>query len=239
MVDDSPYWSDRERRSAAAIREIPLERIHIFCASCAERFFAGYALWLSKERLLTEPAASLPSPEFLRGAIDLCWSPSLHPEAEPLLHTLMRMMPGEHEQPIFKSPLNDYFEELWLVRLALSSMLDSQVGLLESWLVAMGLSSLVASPTGFGIAASATALDFHNRLLSRRQELAGIGPAFDDPERDLREFAGDPRALAEGAIQVDDAEQLRLAAPGFDAMRRRSADHGRQVLQDLLKLLGL
>jgi hypothetical protein len=122
--------------------------------------------------------------------------------------------------------------------LGLSSVLNSQLGLLEPWLVAMGLPFLVGSPAGFGIAASAAALDFHNQLLDRRREMAGIGPAFDDPQRDLRVFASDPGALAEGATQIDDAEQLRLAAPDLDAMRKRSADHGQQVLQDVVKLVG-
>lgn len=237
-VDDSGYWSDLQRRSAVAIREIPVDRIHIFCASCAERFFDGYAVWLAEERLVNKPAESLPSPEFVRRAIDLCWAAGVRTEADNLLETLIRMMPGDNEQPIFKSPLGDYFVEPWLVRLGLSSVLHSQVGLLEPWLVAMGLSSLTGSPAGFGIAASAAALDFHNQLLDRRREMAGIGPAFDDPQRDLREFASDPGALAEGAIEIEDAEQLRLSAPDLDAMRKRSADHGRQVLQDVLKLLG-
>jgi len=237
-VDDSAYWSDLEGRSAAAIREIPVDRIHVFCASCAERFFAGYVVWLAKERLVTEPAASLPSPQFVRRSIDLCWAAGVRAEAESLLETLIRTVPGDNEQPIFKSPLDDYFVEPWLLRLGLSSVLDSQVGFLEPWLVAKGLSSLVGSPAGFGMAASAAALDFHYQLLDRRREIAGIGPAFDDPQRDLREFASDPGALAEGAIQVDDAEQLTLSAPDLDAMRKRSAEHGGQVLQDVLKFLG-
>lgn len=221
-----------------AIREIPADRIHIFCASCAERYFAGYAVWLAKESLVTEPAAFLPSPEFIRRAIDLCWAEVDRAEAVNLLDTLMRTMPGENEQPIFKSALSDYFVVPWLVRLGLSSMLDSQVGLVEPWLVAMGLPTLVGSPVGSGIAAAVAALDFHNQLLDRRREMAGIGTAFDDPQRDRREFASDPGALAEGALQIDDAEQLRLAAPDLGAMRKRSADHGRQVLQDVVKLVG-
>ena len=237
-VDDSAYWSDLERRCAFAIRQIPGDRIHLFCASCAERFFAGYAVWLAKEKLVNEPAASLPSPEFVRRAIDLCWAAGVGTEAENLLETLIRTMPGDNEQPIFKSPLDDYFVEPWLVRLGLSSVLNSQASLLEPWLVAMGLPFLVGSPAGFGIAASAAALDFHNQLLDRRREMAGIGPAFDDPQRDLREFASDPGALAESAIQIDDAQQLRLAEPDLDNMRKRSADHGQQVLQDVVKLVG-
>jgi hypothetical protein len=237
-VDGSAYWSDLERRSAVAIQVIPVDRIHVFCASCAERFFTGYAAWLAEEKLVTEPAASLPTPELIREAIDLCWASDVPSETEDILETLIRTMPGDNEQPIFKTRLADYFVEPWLVRLGLSSVLDSQVGLMESWLVAMGLSSLVGSPSGFGIAASAAALDFHYQLLDRRREMAGIGPAFDDPQRDSREFARDPGALAEGAMQLDDAAQLRLSAPDLNAMRKRSEEHGRRVLQDVLNLLG-
>lgn len=215
-MDDSPFSPDLERRSAAAIRKIPAERIHIFCASCAERFFDGYAAWLAEEELLDE-RTELPSVEFVRRAVDVCWEEGVHPKAEELLHALIGMMPGENEQPIFKSPLDDYFVEPWLIQLALTSMLDPQVS--------------------FGISASAAALDFHSQLLDRRRERAGIGPAWNDPERDLREFASDPGALAEGALEIEDAAQLSTRAADLSIIRNRSADHGRRVLETVRALL--
>ena len=213
---DSPFSPDLERRSAAAIRRIPAARIHLFCASCAERFFDGYQAWLADEKLLDE-RTELPSAEFVRRAVDVCWDEGVHSQADELLHALIRMMPGENEQPIFKSPLDDYFIEPWLIRLALTSMLDPQVS--------------------FGISASAAALDFHSQLLDRRRDRAGIGPAWDDPERDLREFASDPGALAEGALEIDDALQLSAGVPDLNVIRNRSADHGRRVLEAVRRLL--
>ena len=215
-MDEPALGSDVERRSAAAVRKIPAERIHVFCASCAERFFGGYAEWLAEEKLLDERTA-LPSAEFVRRALDVCWDEGVHRQADELLRALIRMMPGDNEQPIFKSRLNDYFVEPWLVRLGLSSILDPQIS--------------------FGLSASAAALDFHSQILDRRRDMAGIGPAFDDPERDLREFASDPGVLAESARQIEDAEQLSLGVPDWKAMRKRSADHGRDVLEEVLKLL--
>jgi hypothetical protein len=125
-------------------------------------------------------------------------------------------MPREDEQPIFKSPLNDYFVEPWLLNLGLSCVLDPQVN--------------------FGLQASAAALDFHWQLLIRRIEMAGKGPALDDPEFD-REFEIDPGAVAESAIQLEEAEQLRLGMPDRKAMRMRSADHGRHFLGEVVRLL--
>lgn len=199
-MDDPALGSDLLQRSAPAVRKIPAERIHIFCASCAERFFDGYKAWTERE-----PPPVLPSAESVRRAIDACWEGGVNTKADDLLRTLKRMMPGENEQPIFKSPLNDYFVEPWLLNLGLSCMLDPQLS--------------------FGLSASAAALDFHWQLLIRWREMAGIGPAFDDPEWD-REFEIDPGAVAESAIQIEDAEQLRPGMPDRNAMRRRSADHG-------------
>lgn len=215
-MDDSAFSSELERRSAAAIRKIPSEGIHIFCASCAERFLNGYAAWLAEEKLLDERTA-LPSAEFVRRAVEVCWDEGVRSQADELLRTLIRMMPGENEQPIFKSPLNDYFIEPSLVRLGLSSVLDPQVS--------------------FGLSASAAALDFHSQILDRGRDMAGIGPAFDDPERDLREFVTDPGALAESALQIEDADELSLGVPDLKAMRKRSAEHGRDVLEEVRKLL--
>ena len=170
-VDDSAYWSDLEGRSAAAIREIPVDRIHVFCASCAERFFAGYVVWLAKERLVTEPAASLPSPQFVRRSIDLCWAAGVRAEAESLLETLIRTMPGDNEQPIFKSPLDDYFVEPWLLRLGLSSVLDSfrrgHISFVPlraaSGGVTAGFAGTLSPPIRNTIASSAAAPSLHSR----------------------------------------------------------------------------
>jgi hypothetical protein len=85
-------------------------------------------------------------------------------------------MPGENEEPIFISPLDDYFVEPWLIKLGSSCVLDPQVS--------------------FGLSASAAALDFHWQLLIRRWERTGVGPAFDDPEW-VRKFENDSGALAE------------------------------------------
>jgi hypothetical protein len=126
------------------------------------------------------------------------------------------MLPGENEQPIFRSPLNDYDVEPWLLNLGLSCVLDPQVR--------------------FGLSASAAALDFHWQLLIRRREMTGVGPAFDDPEW-AREYENDPGAVAECAIQIEDAEQLSLGMPDLKAMRKRSADHGQHVLEDVRRFL--
>lgn len=216
-MDDPAFSSELERRCAAPIRKIPVERIHIFCASCAERFFDGYAAWSAEETSLDERKA-LPPAEFVRGAIDVCWEGRIPAKADDLLRTLVRMMPGANEQPIFKLPLNDYFLEAWLLQLGLSCVLDPQVS--------------------FGLSASAAALDFHWQLLIRRREMTGIGPAFDDPEWD-REFEIDPRAVAESAIQIEDAEELSLGVPDLKAVRRRSADRGARVLEEVRRLLAL
>jgi len=215
-VDDAAFSSELERRSATEVSKIPAERIHLFCASCAERYFSGYAAWLADEKLLDE-RISPPSAEFVRRALDVCWEEGVPSEAGEMLGRLIQMMPGNHEQPIFKSPLNDYFIEPWLVRLGLSSMVDPQVS--------------------FGLSASAAALDFHSQILDRRRDMAGVGPAFDDPERDLREFAADAGAIAEGAIQIDDANKLQLGLADSNALRKRSADHGRHVLEQVMRLL--
>lgn len=215
-MSDAAFSPELERRSATAISKIPAERIHLFCASCAERYFSGYAAWLVDEKSLDE-RTSLPSAEFVRRAVDVCWEEGVPSEADEMLGRLIQMLPGYHEQPIFKSPLNDYFVEPWLVKLGLSSMVDPQVR--------------------FGITASAVALNFHSQILDRRRDMAGIGPAFDDPERDLREFASDPGALAEGAIQIDDANDLQLGLADSNLVRKRSADHGRRVLEQVMRLL--
>ena len=199
-----------------AIRLIPAARLPVFCASCAERFFEGDETWLAEETSF-EPHHDLPSPSFVRNAIDVCWAADGSAQPDSLLQTLIRTMPGENEQPIFKSTLNDYFVEPWLVRLGLSCVRDPQVN--------------------FGLSASAAAFDFHSQILDRRRDMAGVDPPFDDLERDLREFANDPGVLAEEAIQIEDAEQLRLGGPDWTAMRRRSEDHGHHVLEQVLKLV--
>src|SRR5712691_11528107 len=77
------------------------------------------AAWSAEETSLDERKA-LPSAEFVRRAIDICWDGGIPTKADYLLRTMMRMMPGDDEQPIFKSPLNDYFiepvaAEAWIV----------------------------------------------------------------------------------------------------------------------------
>ena len=67
--------------------------------------------------------------------------------------------------------------------------------------------------------------------------MSGIGPPLDGLARDLREFASDPGVLAEEAAQIEDAEPLRLAGPDWTAMRKRSADHGHQVLGQVVRLV--
>jgi hypothetical protein len=213
-VDEQDLGSDLLRRSAAAVKKIPADRIHVFCASCAERFFVGYGAWLAEEMLVDERAASLPSPEFVRRAIDACWEGRGPTYADDLLRTLIRTMPTENEQVGFTLPLQHYFIEPWLLKLGLSCVLDPQVS--------------------FGLEASAAALDFHWQLLVARTEMAG-GPAFDDPEFD-RQYQRDPGALAESAIQTEDAQQLERGEPDIEAMRKRSADHGRHALDEVKRL---
>ena len=205
-------------RSATAVRKIPAGKLHIFCASCAERFFDGYAEWLADEIRLDARTASLPSPDFVRRAIDTCWKGADRTEVNDLLRTLSGMMPGDDEQPIFKSRLSDYFDEApRLVELGLSSLLDPKVE--------------------FSLKSSAAALDFHWQLLIRRTEKAG-GPAFDDPEWD-RLYETDPGAVAESALQIRDAEELQRGLADLKAMRNRSADNGRDALAEVRRRLGL
>lgn len=214
-VADSAYPSALERRATAAVQGIPPSRVHIFCASCAERFFGGYARWLAEETLVFEPAKSLPPPEFVRQAIDFCWHGDSTTTADELRRALIQMLPGQDEQPIFKTRLNNYFDMAeWLVNLGLSSVLDPQVS--------------------FGLKASAASLDFHFQLLNRRREIAGERA---NTETEFREFANDPGALAESAIQIEDATELRGERPDWQAMKKRSAAHGQQVLDQVLELL--
>jgi hypothetical protein len=213
-----PLSSGLNERAAAAVEKVPAKRVHVFCASCAERFFDGYAAWLTDEISLDERTASLPSPAFLRLALDVCWASGHQTEADGLVAMLKQLMPRDDEQPIFQSPLNDYFDvEPWLLQLGLSSILDPQVS--------------------FGVKASAAAIDFHWQLAIRRSEITGIGPAFDDPEW-VHAFAVDPGAVAETMMQIEDAQTLGGDAPDWSAMRMRSADHGRRVLDEVKRLLG-
>ena len=203
------------RRAAAAIQRIPVDRISLFCASCAERFFEGYEA-ASAEQVAMGKEDDSPAPEFIRKAIDVCWAAGPSFEAELLLHQLAGILPGEDAQPIFKTRLNDYFVEPWLIRL--------------------GLSSISGPDVAWGLKASQIALDFHFQMLQRRVEITGTGPAFEDAEF-VREFERDPGAIGEISVQIDDAEDLREEAPDHAAMRQRSAVHGRRVLVEVLRLL--
>lgn len=207
--------ADLSRRASAAIQQIPVDRIPLFCASCAERFFEGYAAWLAEEAAVEEHD-DLPTSAFIRRAIDLCWAAGPSVEAEYLLHQLLGMMPGEDAQPIFKTRLNDYFVEPWLVRLGLSSVSGPDV----SW----------------GLNASDAALDFHFQMLQRRVEITGTGPAFEDDEF-VREFERDAGAMGEIAIEIEDAVELCEEVPDHAAMRERSAAHGRSVLVEARRLV--
>jgi hypothetical protein len=207
--------ADLPRRASAAIQQIPVDRIPLFCASCAERFFEGYAAWLAEEAAIEEHD-DLPSSAFIRKAIDVCWAGGPSVEAEHLLLQLLGIMPSDDAQPIFKARLNDYFVEPWLVRLGLSSVSGPDV----SW----------------GLNASDAALDFHFQMLQRRVEITGAGPAFEDDEF-VREFERDARAMGEIAIQIEDAEELCKQVPDHAAMRERSAAHGRRVLVEVQRLV--
>lgn len=207
--------TDLSRRASAAIQQIPVDRISLFCASCAERFFEGYAAWLAEETAIEEHD-DLPTGTFIRKAIDVCWAAGPSVEAERLLHQLLGIMPGEDVQPIFKTRLNDYTVEPWLVRLGLSSVSGPDV----SW----------------GLNTSNGALDFHFQMIQRRVEITGIGPAFEGDEF-VREFERDAGALGEIAIEIEDAEELRKEVPDHVAMRGRSAAHGRRVLVEVQQLV--
>ena len=104
-------------------------------------------------------------------------------------------------------------------------------------MVELGLSSLLDPEVDFGLKASAAALDFRWQLLIRRTERAS-GPAFDDPEWD-RLYATDPGAVAESTRQIRDAEELEGGSADLKAMRNRSADHGRDALAEVRRLLRL
>jgi hypothetical protein len=207
--------ADLPRRASAAIQQIPIDRIPLFCASCAERFFEGYAAWLAEEAAI-EQHDDLPPSAFIRKAVDVCWAAGPSVEAEHLLHQLLGIMPGDDAQPIFKARLNDYFVEPWLVRLGLSSVSGPDV----SW----------------GLNASDAALDFHFQMLQRRVEITGTGRAFEDDEF-VREFERDAQAMGEIAIQIEDAEELCKQVPDHAAMRKRSAAHGRRVLVEVQGLV--
>jgi hypothetical protein len=206
---------DLKRRASAAIEQIPVDRIPLFCASCAERFFEGYSAWLAEQAEIEEHD-DLPYSAFIRKAIEVCWAADPPVEAKHLLHHLVGIMPGEDAQPIFKTRLNDYLVEPWLVRLGLSSVSEPDV----SW----------------GLNASDAALDFHYQKLQRRVEITGTGPAFDDDEFD-REFERDAGAMGEIAIEIEDADELRKHVPDHAAMRERSAAHGLRVLVEVQQLL--
>jgi hypothetical protein len=201
--------------ASAAIQKIPVDRIPHFCASCAERFFEGYAAGLAEEAAI-RGTVDLPSSAFIRKAIDVCWVAGPSSEAVHLLRQLLGIMPGDDEQVIFNTNLSDYFVEPWLVRLGLSSVNGPDVSL--------------------GLNASDLALDFHFQMLQHRVEMTGTGPAFGDDEF-LREFERDAGAMGEIAIEIEDAEELRKQVPDHAAMRERSAAHGRRVLIEVQRLV--
>ena len=206
---------DLARRASAAIQQIPVDRISLFCASCAELFFEGYAALLAEQAAL-EYQDDLPSSAFIRKTIDVCWAAGPSVDAEHLLHQLLGIMPGEDTQPIFKTRLSDYLVEPWLVR--------------------VGLSSVSRPDFSWGLNASHAAIDFHFQMLQRRVETTGTGPAFEDDEF-VREFERDARAMGESAIQIEDAEELCKQVPDHAAMRERSAAHGRRVLVEVQRLV--
>ena len=104
-------------------------------------------------------------------------------------------------------------------------------------LVELGLSCLLDPEVDFGLKASTAALDFHWQLLIRRTETAG-GPAFGGPEWDPL-FEADPGAVAESALQIGDAGELERGVKDLKALRNRSANHGRDALEEVRRLLGL
>jgi hypothetical protein len=217
MWREAESWlsADLVRRASAAIQQIPVDRIPLFCASCAERFFEGYAAWLAEEAAIEEHD-DLPPSAFIRKAIEVSWAAGPSGDAEHLLQQLLGIMPSDDAQPIFKTRLNDYFVEPWLVRLALSSVSAPDV----TW----------------GVNASAAALDFHFQMLQRRVEITGTGPAFEDDEF-VREFERDAGAMGELAIEIEDAEKLHKQVPDQAAMRERSAAYGRRVLVEVQRLV--
>jgi hypothetical protein len=109
---DSWLNADLAPRASAAIRQIPAGRIPQFCASCAERFFEGYAAALAEEAAVRK-TVDLPSSAFIRKAIDVCWAAGPSSVAEHLLREMLGILPGDDEQPIFETSLSDYFVEPW------------------------------------------------------------------------------------------------------------------------------
>lgn len=203
--------SDLQARLVSMIREIPLARVPIFCASCAERFANGYVAWSQKE------STTLPAPELFRQAIDLCWSEQAEKSHVNELSRQFRDAAPHNGQPLFSSTLSVYVVDISLVQQALFSRLEPS--------------------TNQGLLCSEYALDFYLQLMDLRREMAGVGPDYADPGRDVREFERDPEALTEAEHQLADAAALLSENFDLNALRESSAAHGRRVLDDVLKLV--
>jgi hypothetical protein len=206
-----PLGSDLLCRCALGVRSIPVSRTPIFCASCAGRFVDGFSAWSLEER------TPLPSTEMLRSAINACWSDQVD---EALITGLSKQLHHEAPndgQPIFSSKLSIYVVEISLLQEALESRLE-------------------ADP-GRALRCSEYALDFYLQLGDLRREIAGVGPDYTDPGRDVREFEHDPEAKAECEHQLADAAALQSVNFDVNALRESSSMHGRRVLEEVTRLI--
>ncbi len=202
---------DLASRCALGVSRIPVSRVPIFCASCAERFAAGYVAWSREEDTL------LPSPEMVRDAIDACWSDS--PDralVTELTQSLMKDMPRDG-QPLFTSMLSLYVVEISLLQEALAAS--------------------AAADRSHALRCSEYALDFYLQLSDLRREVTGVKIDYADPGRDVRDFESDAEAAAEADRQLADAASLQSDALDVDEMRATSSAHGRRVLGAVMNQL--
>jgi hypothetical protein len=159
----------------------------------------------------------LPTPELLSQAIELCWSEQAEKGRLNELSRQLRHATPHDGQVLFSSMLSIYVVDISLVEKALSAKLESS--------------------TNHALLCSEYALDFYLQLADLRRELAGVGPDYADPGRDVREFERDLEALAEAEHQLADAAALQSANFNRNAIREASASHGRRVLENVLKLV--
>lgn len=159
----------------------------------------------------------MPSPEVVRRAINACWSDEVD---EALITGLSKQLDRDAPndgQPLFSSKLSIYVVEISLLHEALASKLEPE--------------------RNRALRCSEYALDFYLQLTDLRREIAGIGPDYADPARDVREFEHDTQAMAECEHQLADAAALQSDSIDISALRESALVHGRRVLGVVVNLI--
>ena len=211
-MHEPPTGSELERLCAQKVRQLSPERICAFCASCAERFFPGYVGWVTEERI------TLPSADLIREAIDACWI--MQPDSQKV-EELIRGIRDQDPNPlvpVFSSGLSVFGVEIDIVKVALSSVTEPA--------------------TNDALLCSVYSLDFFSKYLDLRREMQRIGPDFDDPGRDLREFEADLGANEEAKTQIADVEALMTKAVDLPRFMNQSKTYGERLFKQVVEVIG-